>query len=385
MLGVAIIGAGAIANVHADAFLTHKDRCRIVAVSDLYIDKAEAIIKDKGLDGATAAADYKDVISRADVDIVSICLPPKGHADVAIEALRAGKHVLVEKPMAASLEECDKMIDAARTAGKLLSPIAQNRYKTPNFKVWHMLESKEAGRPLHVIVNSLWWRGTNYYDIWWRGTWQSECGGSVTSHAVHHLDLLQWFVGMPKTVTAVINNVAHDNSEVEDVGVAIFGYDNMLAQMTVSMVSHDEEAEIIVQTDKGRVSVPWKPAASKPLPNGFPQPNGEALAGLQAAYDAVPELSTEGHPAQVGNFLRAIAGEEELLIDGEQGRRAIEIIMAIYKSSVTKAMVTLPITRDDPFYRHETMAAQMPRFFQKTRSVENFSNNTITLGRDVGR
>jgi len=385
MLGIAIIGAGAIANVHADAFLQHKDRCQVRVVSDLFVEKAQEMIDSKGLTGAVACKDYQDVILRDDIDVVAICLPPKTHCEVAVAALEAGKHVLVEKPMATSLEECDKMIEAARKSGKLLSPVAQNRYKTPNHKVHELLESKQAGRPLHITVNSLWWRGPNYYDIWWRGTWDTECGGCVTSHAVHHLDLLQWFVGMPKSVTAVISNVGHDNSECEDVGIAIFEYEGMLAQLTVSLVSHDEEADIILQTDKARVSVPWKPVSSKPLPNGFPQPNQEAVDALQSAYDALPELGMEGHPAQIGNFLRAIAGEEELLIDGVEGRKTMELIMAIYKASVTRTPVTLPIKGDDPFYRHETMAAQMPHFHEKTRSIENFADNTITLGRDVGR
>ena len=159
----------------------------------------------------------------------------------------------------------------------------------------------------------------------------------------------------------------------------------MLAQLSVSLVSHDEDADIIIQTDAARVSVPWKPVSSKPLPNGFPQPNEEAVHALQSAYDALPDLAQEGHAAQIGNFLRAIAGEEKLLIDGYEGRKTMELIMAIYKASVTRIPVTLPITKDDPFYSYETMSAQMPRFYEKTRSIENFADNTITLGRDVGK
>ncbi|MCL2568237.1 MAG: Gfo/Idh/MocA family oxidoreductase [Oscillospiraceae bacterium] len=385
MLGIAIVGAGAIANVHADAFLKYPELCEIRAVSDLYVEKAQAMIDEKEITGAVAYTEYQDILTRDDIDAVSICLPPGAHAEIAIAALNAGKHVLIEKPMAPSLEECDRIIEAAEQAGRLVSVVAQNRYKTPHYKLKQLLESGTAGKPLHMVVNSLWWRGENYYDIWWRGKWDTEGGGAVTSHAVHHLDLMQWLIGMPKRVTAVITNVAHPNSELEDMGIAIFEYDGMIAQLTTSIAFHGEEQEIIIQTDKGRLSAPWRTAAAKALPNGFPEENVAALSELEAGYANLPDLELEGHPAQVLNFLRAINGEEPLLIDGVQGRRTMELIMAIYKSAATHQPVELPLSPSDPFYVGETMIAQMPRFFEKTHSVENFATSKITLGRDVGK
>ena len=385
MLGIAIVGAGAIANVHADAFLKYPELCEVRAIGDLYVEKAQAIIDEKQIKGAVAYKEYQDILTRDDIDAVAICLPPGAHTEIAVAALRAGKHVLIEKPMAPSLEECDRIIEAAVEAGRLVSVVAQNRYKTPHYKLKQLLEDGTAGRPLHMVVNSLWWRGENYYDIWWRGKWDTEGGGAVTSHAVHHLDLMQWLIGMPKRVTAVITNVAHPNSELEDVGIAIFEYDGMVAQLTTSLAFHGEEQEIIIQTDKGRLSAPWRTAAAKPLPNGFPEVNTEALSELEAGYSNLPDLELEGHPAQVLNFLLAIEGKEPLLIDGEQGRRTMELIMAIYKSAATHQPVELPLSPDDPFYRGETMIAQMPRFFEKTYSVENFATSKITLGRDVGK
>ncbi|GHS85815.1 oxidoreductase [Synergistales bacterium] len=385
MIGVALLGSGAIAAVHADAYGQLAHLCEVRAVCDLYKDKAQALIDKKGMRRAVACGDIDEVLNMDGIDAVSVCLPPDVHASVTIKALRAGRHVLVEKPMAASLEECDAMIEAARDSGKILSPVAQNRFKTPNSKVKAMIESGAAGRTLYATVNSLWWRGGNYYDIWWRGTWEKECGGCFTSHAVHHLDLLLWMLGKPERVTAVITNVGHDNSECEDLGVAILEYPGMLAQVSSSLVSHDEKQEIILQTTCGRLSVPWETAASKALPNGFPEENGEAKTELQSLYDSLPELRTEGHAAQIDNFLAAIVGTESPLVIAEEGRDAIELIMAIYKASVTRTPVTLPIGRGDAFYSRETMAAAMPRFHKKTRSVENFATSDITLGRDVGK
>ena len=184
---------------------------------------------------------------------------------------------------------------------------------------------------------------------------------------------------------ACMRNVGHHNSELEDVGVAIFHYPEAMAQLTTSIVDHGEEQEMIFQTEKGRLSIPWKPAASAPLPNGFPKEDKEALDALEQAYYSIPEMEREGHPAQIENFLRAIQGEEALLTGGEEGRKSIELIAAIYKSSVTRQTVDLPISRQDAFYSKSTMVGRMPHFFEKTKSVENFEKTEITLGRDVGK
>ncbi len=386
IIGVAIIGAGAIADVHIQAYKHHAARCEVRAVCDLYDEKARQLIDAHGLCHATAYKDYREALARPDIDAVSICLPPSVHAEISIDALRAGKHVLCEKPMAGSLEECDAMLRAAGESGKLLSIVAQNRYKTPNQKVKRLLDEGALGRVLMATVNSLWWRGENYYDIWWRGTWEKESGGCVANHAVHHIDLLQWMLGMPERVLAVLANVGHHNSECEDVGMAVLQYPDKIAQLTASLVTHSEAQELLFQGERASVAVPWRAACSRALPNGFPETDEETLSAIEARYDALPALETEGHPAQIGNFLAAIAGGEPLLIDGAEGRKTIELITAIYESSCKAAFVELPILLDDPFYKKGGIAAQMPHFHEKQRSIENFAaTKPITLGRDVGK
>ena len=383
-LGVAILGTGAIARTHIAAYKRLDEHFEIRALCDMFPDKATTLASDTQL-SAEIYTDYHDMLNRSDIDIFSICLPPGVHAESAIAAMNAGKHVLVEKPMACSLEECDEMIEAAKRNHVLLSPVAQNRFKTPMMKVKQMLDAQVGGKVLHAMVNSLWWRGSNYYDIWWRGTWEKECGGCTTSHAVHHLDLMQWMIGMPTEVQAVITNVGHDNSECEDLTIAILKYPGMLAQMTASIVTHDESQELVFQTEKARLSIPWNVRASKALENGFPEANTCVEQELQAYYDALPNLPVEGHLAQVENFLNAIKGKEALLIDGQQGRNTIELIMAIYKASTIKAPVVLPIAKDDVFYTRTGLVTTMPHFHEKTRSIDNFSTTKITLGRDVGK
>lgn len=385
MTGVAIIGTGSIAGVHIEAYRKFPGRCEVRALCDLYPEKAEALDKKYGL-GAGVFKDYRDALARKDIDLVSVCLPPSAHRDAAVASLEAGKHVIVEKPMAASLGECDEMIGAAEKAGRLLSVVAQNRYKTPAMKLKGILESGTAGRVLHCAANSLWWRGQSYYDLWWRGTWNGEGGGCTLNHAVHQIDLLRWMLGMPEEVTAVFTNANHSNSETEDLAVAILRYSGgALAQITASLVSHGEEQELVFQTERARLSVPWRVEASLPMENGFPLEDPETKRELQALYDSLPGPRLEGHPGQIDNVLAAIEGREPLLVDGREGRATLELIMAVYRSAATGSTVRLPLASGDVFYNRESMQAAMPRFHQKTKSVDNFTDNTITLGRDPGK
>jgi len=384
-IGVMIAGAGAIAAVHADAYAQFGNLCTIVAVCDVFEEKAKELVAAKGLKAKTFS-DYREALKLPEVDAVSVCLPPSLHAEVAVAALSSGKHVLCEKPMAGSLEECDAMVKAADISGKILSAVAQNRFKTPNQKVQRLLRDKIAGEVLLAVVNSLWWRGENYYDLSWRGTWEKEGGGCVLNHAVHHIDLLLWMLGKPQSVSAVIGNVGHDNSQCEDFASAVLSYPGAVAQLNANLLTHDEEQELVFQCKKARLSVPWKPFASKALENGFPEIDDGTRAAVDAAYQALPSLTTEGHPAQIRNFLAAIRGEEDLLIDGRQGRDTIELITAIYKSACTKSAVELPIASGDPFYKKGGLAALMPHFHEKTRNVDHLKMSApISLGRDVGR
>ena len=382
--GIAIIGTGAVAPAHVGGFLA-AEGCEIRALCNRRVEKAERLARDFGLD-ADIVQDYREVFARDDVDAVSICLPPTQHCEAACAALEAGKHVLIEKPMASSLEECDRILAAAEKGGGLVGVVANQRFDTQAMRVKRLLDEQAGGRTLYATVNSVWWRGANYYDLAWRGTWERECGGCLTSHAVHHIDLLVWMLGMPETVTAVMGNLAHDNSECEDYAVGVFTYPGMVAQLNANILSHggDRTQSLVFQTERGMLAIPWRCAADRALPNGFPERDEAAAAELEARYDALPEVSETGHRGLIRNFVAAIRGEEPLVVTGRQGRNAVELIMAMYKSAATRAAVTLPIGPDDPFYRRETMARAMPRYHEKYRFLESVPDAPpITFGREV--
>jgi predicted dehydrogenase len=379
MLKVAIVGAGAIANTHIEGLLKFQNKCQIVALADIYPDKAREKVERFGLE-AKVYEDYKELLSEETLDLAVVLTPPFAHAETTIAALNAGVNVLLEKPMATSLEECDAMIAAAEESGKLLSVVAQNRYKSPMIKLKSVLDSGMAGKILHAQVDSFWWRGQNYYDLWWRGTWEKEGGGCTMNHAVHHIDLFQWMMGMPAEVQAVISNINHDNSEVEDFSTTVLLYeDGRVGQITASLLHHGENQRLIFQGEKAAISAPWRVQASTAMDNGFPETNTSLEKEINQFYDQLPEVSYDGHDGQIANVLAALAGEEELLIDGVTGRRTIELVMAIFQSGTTGERVKLPMTRDDIFYTRDGILEHAPHFHEKTRSVESASEY-ITFG-----
>ncbi len=383
MIRVAIVGTGNISQAHIAGYLQFPKLCKIVALVDIVPQKAAEKAQRYQLD-CEVFDEHQQILGRSDIDLIDICTPPYVHAQIAINALNSGKNVLVEKPMAASLEECDQMMNAARASGKLLSVIAQNRFRTPIANLKKVLDAGLAGPVKHVQVDSFWWRGHCYYDLWWRGLWSKEGGGCTLNHAVHHIDMLGWMMGMPKEITAIMSNVAHDNAEVEDLSVAIMRYENALAQVTSSVVHHGEEQQLIFQCDKARISAPWEVYASISKDNGFPIRNEALEQELNEFYGKQPAIVHEGHAGQIENVLSAMQTGGAPAITGQDGRNTIELITAIYKSGAEKSTVSLPIHRDDPYYTAEGMLKHVPHFYEKSASVAGFGDESISVGSDYG-
>lgn len=379
MVRVAVIGTGGISNAHIQGYLQFPDRCRIVALVDIVPEKARQIREKYQLSDAQVYDDHTKILDRDDIDLADICTPPYVHASISVNCLRAGMNVVCEKPMAASLEECDAMLRARDESGKKLSVIAQNRFRQPIRNLKELLDSGLAGSVRSVQVDSLWWRGHCYYDLWWRGTWEKEGGGCTLNHAVHHVDMLLWMMGLPESVTSVLSNVAHDNAEVEDLSMSILRYPGALAQLTASVVHHGEEQRLIFQCEKAKLAAPFECFASVSQPNGFPERDEDLEREIADYAAALPPVRWEGHTGQLENVLTALETGAPVAIGGEDGRWTIELITAIYKSGAEGRTVPLPLRRDDPFYTAKGILEHTPHFYEKTTSAADLEGE-ITLG-----
>lgn len=379
MLSIGIIGTGNISRAHLHAYLQFPEEVQVVALADIEPGKAETARAEFALDGARVYEDATAMLASEHLDLVSIATPPGTHCELSVQALEAGVHVIVEKPMAPSLEECDRMLEAQRRSGKLLSVIAQNRFRDDMAQLKAVLDSGRIGRIAHARIASAWWRGRAYYDLWWRGTWASEGGGPTLNHAIHHIDLALWLLGRPQAVAAMMTNAGHDNAEVEDLSVALLQYERGLAELTSSVVHHGEQQEIIVQGEHARIGQPWSVAAETARPNGFPETGGDAelVAELEALAAGQAPLEHTGHTGQLGDVIAAIREGRAPLVDGEAGKRAIELVTAIYAAAIERRTIDLPITAENPWYRSETLLERAPRFYEKTASVRSQEGEAI--------
>lgn len=384
MIRVAIVGTGSIANVHMAGLLTFPDRCKVVALCDIFPEKAEAMKEKYQLDCEVFDDHCTMLQSGIEIDLVHICTPPYVHCEIAVNCMNAGCNVVVEKPMATCLAECDQMLETEKKNGVMMACIAQNRFRNSIYKLKKVADSGLAGKICMAQVESAWWRGHSYYDLWWRGTWEKEGGGPTLNHAVHHIDMLNWLEGrLPESVMAMLTNVMHDNAEVEDLSLACLRYpDGSMAQVTSSVVHHGEKQGISLQCADARISAPWEISAELSQQNGFPKPEGntELIERIQKFYEELPDLAYEGHTGEIDDILTALETGMRPLITGIDGRRTVEVITAIYMAGFYGRTVKLPIAKEDACYTFKGILDNAIHFYEKKTSVENFQEERITVG-----
>ena len=216
MSGFGIVGTGVIAALHAAAIRTLPG-ARLAAVTDVVAGAAGAFAAARG---CAAEPDLDALLARPDVDVVCVCVPSGLHAEIGIRAARAGKHLVVEKPVDVTLAAADRLIEAARTAGVALTVISQHRFDPGLIELKRLIDEGALGRLVLGEASTKWYRTQGYYDsAAWRGTWAMD-GGSLMNQGVHYVDLLRWCMGPVTEVTAVCATQAHQ-VEVEDTALAL--------------------------------------------------------------------------------------------------------------------------------------------------------------------
>ncbi|NLF15209.1 MAG: Gfo/Idh/MocA family oxidoreductase [Anaerolineaceae bacterium] len=333
-----LIGCGRVAPRHAQS-LIQLPETQLVSVADIREDRARRFSAEYG---AQAYTDYHDMLARPDIDAVTVCVPSGLHAQVAIDVLQAGKHVLVEKPIALNLADADRMIATAREAGLRLGVVLQNRYNSPVQQVRTLIDQGRLGKLYLGSVCVRWYRPQSYYEDGWHGTLSMD-GGALMNQSIHHLDALQWFMGPVASVYAYTATLAH-TMESEDVGVAVVRFrSGALATVEGSTLTWPQNLEGSVALFGKRGSVKIGGTALSRITlwkvDGELEREAEILTGQRVDPPTVYGYS---HREVIHDFARALLDGREPSTPGPEARKSLALVLAIYESARTGREVQLP-------------------------------------------
>ncbi|RSD23640.1 Gfo/Idh/MocA family protein [Amycolatopsis eburnea] len=346
-LRVAVVGAGGIAASHRAAFQAYRDDVDIVAAAD--VEEARAVAFCAAAGNAKPYGDLDTLLAEQEPDLVSICTPPGLHVEQTTKALESGAWVWCEKPPCRSLAEYDEMAAAEREGGPYVSFVFQQRSGAGAAHFRSLIADGVLGRPLVAHCQTTWYRDAAYYSVPWRGRWDSEGGGPAMGHGIHQMDLLLHLLGDWAEVRAMTARLVHD-VETEDVSTALVRFESgALATVVNSVLSPDEVSRIRVDCENATVELThlygygakdWRYTAA-------PHVAEKATKRWSVASDDV-----SSHAAAFGPVLAAHRAGRRPPCSGEDGRRVLEFVAALYKSAATGAGVRRgEIVPDDAFHR----------------------------------
>ena len=338
-MGFGIVGTGMIAHFHAKAIQSMANG-RIVACFNQNVDKAKAFAAEYG---CTAYSTLDELLADQEVGIVTICTPSGAHRDPAIAAANAGKHVVVEKPLEITLQRCDDIISACEKNGVKLCTIFPSRFSAANIALKEAIDAGRFGRLTLGDTYVKWWRTQEYYDGGgWRGTWALDGGGAFMNQAIHNVDLLCWLMGDVTEIAGFTGTLAHERIEVEDVGVACLKFANgAIGVMEATTAAwpgllkkteiHGSKGTVVVEQDS---ILRWEFADEKAEDAEIRSRLGANSASSGGASDP-KAISFVGHQMQLEDFVDAISTGRQPRVDGAEGRKSVEIILAVYEAAKT--------------------------------------------------
>jgi predicted dehydrogenase len=341
-----------IAHFHARAIADLKG-ARLRGVYTRQAEHGRSVVEAYGKP-ADVHMDLGELLARPDVDAVCICTPSGAHLAPAEQAARAGKHVVVEKPLEITLKRCDALIAACRRNRVALCTIFPSRFSDANIELKRALDAGRFGRLTLGDATVKWWRPQSYYDGGgWRGTWELDGGGALMNQAIHNVDLLQSLMGPVREAAAFTGLLAHERIEVEDTAAAALRFANgALGTLTATtsvypgllktIAIHGTGGSAVVEQDS---VVYWE--FDKPAPQDRRvRSKLTAASGSTGGASDPKAISHVGHARQLADFVRAVREGRPPAVDGEEGRKAVEIILAVYQSQATGKVVKLPLARD---------------------------------------
>lgn len=340
MLKFALLGCGRIAKRHSE-LLGHGqiESAKLVAVCDIVEEKAKKIGEQFGVPYFT---DMNEMLAKIDIDVVTVLTESGYHAKHVIEIAKHKKHIVVEKPMALTLDDADAMIKACDEAVVKLFVVKQNRFNVPVVKAREALESGRFGKLVLGTVRVRWCRPQAYYDQDpWRGTWALD-GGVLTNQASHHVDLLEWMMGEVESVHAM-STTALANIEAEDTAIVNLRFRNGalgIIEATTAVRPKDLEGSLSVLGEKGTVEIGGFAVNQMKVWNFTEEQEGDTDVMEKYSVNP-PNVYGFGHQAYYDHVVESILNNTKHLVDGLQGRKSLELINAIYESIETKKEVSL--------------------------------------------
>jgi predicted dehydrogenase len=354
----AVIGAGKVAETHASILSTLPDS-EFVAVYNRTPDRATALATRYQVQPYT---DIATMVRETGTQAAIVCTPHPAHAAIAVEVMEHGIHLLIEKPLAASLPDCDAMISAAAQHRVKLGVISQRRWYEPSRRVKEAIDAGKIGKPILGTAALLGWRDQAYYaSDPWRGKWATEGGGVLVNQAPHLLDLLLWYMGEIEEVFGYWANLNHPYIEVEDTAVAVIRFKSgALGNVTLSNsqkpglhgkvhIFGENGATVGVQSDGGSMFIAGMTSIQEPPINDVWTVAGEGELLLDWQQEdrerfALIEPIKHYLALQIEDFLQAISTDRDPAVTARDGRRVVELFSAIYKSQQTKMPVRFPVT-----------------------------------------
>jgi predicted dehydrogenase len=332
-----LIGCGRVSPRHLQSIAELAD-ARLVAVCDVIASRVERVAKEHN---AVAYVDYRQMLERRDIDVVNICTPSGMHAQMSIDALQAGKHVICEKPMAMNLADADRMIAAAKSTGKKLCIVLQNRYNPPMLDLRRLVDEGRLGKILLGNATVRWYRPQEYYEDGWHGTLAMD-GGALMNQSVHHIDALQWFIGDVDSVFAHTATLAH-KMQAEDAGVAVIRFKNgALGTVEGSTLTYPEnlEGSVALFGEHGSVKVGGTALNRKVFWKIAGEMEHEHLLLMRDQMDP-PSVYGFSHQAVIADMIAALRENREPRTDGREARKSVALVLAMYESARTGVSVKM--------------------------------------------
>ncbi|REF37976.1 Gfo/Idh/MocA family protein [Thermasporomyces composti] len=354
----AVIGAGVIGRLHAQTIQSFKPRAEVAVVVDTVAERAQSVAREVGAEATTSLA---EALARSDVDAVTIGTPSGLHADAAVAAIEAGKHVIIEKPIDIRLDAARRILEAEKRSDRTVMVVSQHRHDPASLIIHDAVKNGKFGKLTSGNAIISWWRSQSYYDSGdWRGTWALDGGGALMNQGIHTIDLFTWFLGEPLEVYAWTGCLAHERIEVEDTAVAtvrfangalgvIHGTTAAYPGIATRVQVHGDRGSAIIDRNKlvyyhaAKDSGEDYPYGAGPEANqaaevlaeyGYSEPSEEAKP-------TVAGLTATSHTTQFQDFLDAVEQGRPPLVTAEEATRTLAVIRGIYESARLQRPVSI--------------------------------------------